>query len=277
VETCTSVSDSLSNADTFSTLASESDSDTEYQMRVNMKSALHVKLIFLDMDGPMAPWCRGRAHKWSSSEQLSEEPYLAHVSALRRIIDGVGGPDVVKIVISSNWRTDNRKCPWLVEQMKEHGIDVIGHTDVVQVHPARRSGSCLARDLEINRVLTTRILGQDGPIVDERGVNTFKRTYLPAEWEVKAWIAIDDLHLDAVSRDEYNSVRYMACQMKSDSDSEVHPGWLPFPTNVKESVHAWMSEFSTSHFVHVHSEAGLHMTTGAEALAIRLLNNDASV
>lgn len=221
-----------------------------------------VKLVFLDIDGPIAPYRGGRLHHWSKDDQISFRPYGQHVDALRTIIDRCGGPDIVKVVLSSNWRTDAGRMAWLTRELKGMGVEMVGHTDVVHLHPAISPEAC--RVLEIARVLKSGVLGCDGPQWDPvKEVYNFQPGFLPPHWDVKDWIAIDDLSLDTVPAESWAKVSYLASFLPLPSEAQGPAGWVDVPKDFATEMASFMEEFEGSHFVHVDATEGLAGTPGA--------------
>jgi len=231
------------------------------------------KLIFLDMDGPMAPWRNGREHKWSLDDTFEDRAYSRNVDALLRIINAAGGPEVVKVIISSNWRTDPDKYPWLLYHMGKRGVDVIGHTDVMRTHYRPANHTNFERILEIRRVLDKHIVGTKGPYVTKDGTNAFEAALLPEDWKITSWIAIDDLDLGTSRYDGMQNIHYLSRFMPVPSDADVGKGWMSPPVNFVDSTRSWLKTFASSHFVRVDATGGIASTSGAEARAIKLLSN----
>lgn len=207
-----------------------------------------------------------------------DEPYAAHARALRHIVDKCGGPDIVKVVLSSNWRTMDERVRWLKWQLLEYGIDMVGHTDMVKVHPNLNSytDKYLERDLEIFRALHFRSLGQGGPCLDSQTGNmTFSAWALPANWDIKAWIAIDDLPLHMVPASRLDGISLFSSVIKFSEDmafKEV-PGWIVPPDGFLQTMQDWLLEFEAQHFVEVSMNKGIAGTPGAVEKAIELLND----
>merc|ERR1712232_353676 len=132
----------------------------------------------------------------------------------------MGGPSIVKVVISSNWRTDPDRYPWLVAQLKAHGVDVVGHTDIIKMHPCPAKPSILARSLEIRRVLQHRIVGVKGPFLTHERTNAFEASPLPENWKIMSWVAIDDLDLAAPQLEGLHTVRLLSRFMPLPSDPD---------------------------------------------------------
>jgi len=229
-----------------------------------------VKILFLDMDGPMATYVRGGQHKFELSDRITDEPYVEHLNALVRIIHQCGGPDVVKVVLSSNWRTMTERVEWLQDQFSQCGIDMVGHTDVVHVHPTMNDN--VRRDIELYRAVQHGTLGRGGPYLDESvGGNQFAKWQVPAEWDVQGWIAIDDLPLDSVPAN-WDYVSLYAAFIPVPGDEVEASGWMKPPKAFPESMRSWFKEFRTQHFVQVSMYDGLAGTPGAVDKAINLLN-----
>lgn len=264
----------------FSTRAScqhELDSEveqSEFDSGDRSPSKKHVKLIFLDMDGPIAPYERGRTHhKWNTGDDFADAPYALHVSELRRIIDMCGGRDVVKVVLSSNWRTDDEKMVWLKAQFERYGIDMIGHTDMIHMHP--QTSPEMSRNVEIHRVLRYKTLGVDGPYFDQAaGTNKFRPWQLPPDWQITNWIAIDDLRLDRVHESQLNRAQYFVGYLPlEDAMPEARaPGWYQLSEGFASTIAEFHKEFAAKHFVYADPENGLANTMGAADDAITLLN-----
>jgi len=232
-----------------------------------------VKLIFLDMDGPIAPYVDYTFHLWEQGDSFGNEPYAWHVEALKCIVDLSGGPEVVKVVLSSNWRTHNERARWLEAQFDEYGIDMIGHTDVVHVQTMNTSVGYnnLTRAIEIHRVLEYNVLGRGGPYLDETDqVHKLTPWRFPVHWEVKAWIAIDDLSLDAVSHMRNNPVRLLQCFINDASETPTATRWFQLSRDVLWTMSAFFEHFE-DHFVWVDAHEGLGGTPGAIETAIKLL------
>lgn len=190
---------------------------------------------------------------------------------MRRIIDAAGGPGVVKVVVSSNWRTDEDKYPWLVKQFGDRGIEVVGHTDVMHVHPAVR-GDSLRRNLELERCLRLGSFGVGGPSREANGNLGFKPFAMPSNWRIVSWIAIDDLPLDQVKPSSWKQITYLCCFIPANDDHIVGNGWMSPPQDFEQSMRRWSKEFASSHFVKVVADAGIAGTPHAERRAIELLN-----
>jgi len=237
-----------------------------------------VKLIFLDMDGPIAPYPyeTRNAHAWDENDSLDEEPYARHVNALKRIVDESGGPEVVKIVLSSNWRKSKERTLWLEDQFQRRGIDMIGHTDMVHVNTevvSRTAISCvLARDIEIYRAVRHNALGHFGFNFDKtKNTVPFMPWRLPTNWKVKAWIAIDDLALDAVPPMTWDWVSRFASFVSVSCDTLGENGWVQPPPGFAVTMRAFTRSLA-KRFVKVDMQKGIAGTQGAVVRAIQLLN-----
>lgn len=243
----------------------EADDDTSSQKK-------KVKLIFLDMDGPVAPYKAGMWHKWRPGDDFGDVAYAANVSELRRIIDMCGGPDVVKVVLSSNWRTDEERMPWLRAQFERCGIDMIGHTDVIHTYP--HTGHEMLRNVEIYRMLQSRTVGQDGPYFDKVAeTNKFRAWELPADWEITNWITIDDLRLDRVPESHWHQSNFLVGYLPSEEEPEASgSGWYHIRKDFGTSISEWYRDFASDHFVYAEPERGIADTRGAAERAIDLLN-----
>lgn len=221
-----------------------------------------MKLIFLDMDGPVAPYISGQLHPWRKCDRISDAPYAKHVDALRYIVDRCGGPESVKVILSSNWRTDAERMSWLIAQFKERGVALVGHTDVIHLHPAINFEAC--RVLEMHRVLESGVLGSGGPQWDpNKEVNVFKRSVLPSDWDVQSWIAIDDLPLDLVAPGAWAKTKYLASFLPLAEEVVGTTGWVDLPTAFADAMATRITEFRDSHFVKIDPELGLAGTIGA--------------
>lgn len=231
-----------------------------------------VKLIFLDVDGPVAPYVGRALHPFSEEDRLDDAPYAEHVDALKRIVDACGGPGVVKVVLSSNWRTMDERVRWLKTQLRQRGIDMIGHTDVVHVLPVL--GGELERGMEIHRALHFRTIGDNGPYFDKQAQTLrFSAKPLPADWEVTDWIAIDDLRLDNVPSESWERISLYTGSITFPEEKLLEKrGWIERPNGFSKTMQAWFEDFASRHFVHVSMDGGLAGTPGAVEKAVRLLN-----
>jgi len=250
------------------------------EVRENIVDKQCVKLIFLDMDGPMVPWGGRKSHEWKKSDSFDAEPYARNVEALKRIVCACGGPEVIKIVLSSNWRTSDEKTLWLKDQFDRCGIDMIGHTDQVHVHASavHENGSVLlgkkyelVRDMEIYRVLHHNIMGQGGPRFNQtKKCEEFMPRSLPTHWEITAWIAIDDLALASVPLMAWDEISHFCCFIHAPGEMVGETGWL-IPPREHAGAMRIFSQSLREHFVRVHSHRGIAGTVGAVEMAIQLL------
>mmetsp|Transcript_45998 Transcript_45998/g.80833 ORF Transcript_45998/g.80833 Transcript_45998/m.80833 type:complete len:379 (-) Transcript_45998:46-1182(-) len=232
-----------------------------------------VKLIFLDMDGPVAPYKNGLAHNWCAEDDFSDAAYAPNLAELRRVIDACGGPEVVKVVLSSSWRTDEERMPWLKAQFARCGIDMIGHTDVIHTFP--QSCNEMLRNVEIYRVLQSRTVGMDGPYFDEEAdTNKFRPWQMPLDWEISNWIVIDDLRMDRVPASHWQRSQLLVGYLPLDEEKpeESGSGWYHVRDGFARSISEWYQDFASQHFIYADPEAGIARTRGAAELAIQLLN-----
>mmetsp|Transcript_46371 Transcript_46371/g.110427 ORF Transcript_46371/g.110427 Transcript_46371/m.110427 type:complete len:350 (+) Transcript_46371:67-1116(+) len=235
-----------------------------------------VKLIFLDIDGPMAP-CKGlKKHPFSPEETSNDKPYDVQFRALCRIVEECGGPDIVKVVISSNWRTMPERITWLEAQFREIGVELVGHTDVMHLHPARLDQEAASRRvMEIHRVLSTSVVGEGGPYSPTgksgEDKDSFRKRELPSDWDVVSWIAIDDLNFDNVPEDVWEEVKFYSAFITLPTDN-IGKRWIRPPAGFSEEMQNWNTSFRENHLVQVSPYCGLANTPGALQKAIDLLN-----
>merc|ERR1712232_1316089 len=165
-----------------------------------------IKLIFLDVDGPILPFMKdGSQQQWTANDNFASTPYAENIFALKRIIHNSGGPNVVKVVLSSSWRIHPDQTSWLEAQFQQHGIEMVGHTDQVTVNP--NASEELMRTMEIQRAVNSRIIGKGGPrFIEEEGRISFRRLSPPDDWVIAAWIAIDDLCLSNILTQEWDDI-----------------------------------------------------------------------
>lgn len=242
----------------------------------NHCTGAELKIIFLDMDGPLAPYANNRHHRFSYSEQLDQPPYAPHAEALLKIINACGGPGVVKVVLSSNWRTMHERVLWLEREFARLGIQMLGHTDVVEVWPALpdQCSSATRRNLELLRVLKTGVIGEGGAIRDSASQKLqFVPAALPADTPVTSWIAIDDMALDEVPRGTCSQISAIGAFMAAAGDVS-HPNgaeWLAVSDELRLDMERHHAELRRHHFVQVDCVRGLAGTHGAVDKAIHLL------
>jgi len=234
-----------------------------------------VKVIFVDVDGPLAPYSGRAKHFFSPKETFADKPYDVHFRALRRIVEECGGPDVVKIVLSSNWRTMPDRVAWLEVQFRQLGLDCVGHTDVMHLHPARFDQEATRRTLELQRVLSANVVGCGGPYSESGKPNEdlrFSKRELPRDWNIVSWIAIDDLCFDAVSEDVWDCVKLYSAFVTLPSDNLSKRSWIRPPEDFGKAMRSWCAEFHSNHLVEVSPYSGLANTPDAVQRAIKLLN-----
>merc|ERR1712196_467516 len=121
--------------------------------------------------------------------------------------------------------------------------------DIVSVYPLEARNRTLARNLEIRRVLSSRLVGVRSPDSGTAASRQFEAQELPAEWRIVGWIAIDDVDLTAVATDALDKIVYMSYFMSSPEDNIVGNGWMRPPVDFKEDVLEWMFLFVSHHFV----------------------------
>lgn len=239
-----------------------------------------IKLIFLDMDGPLLPFKGLRHPSFRANVAITEMPYSPHFKALLRIIEEAGGPETVKVVLSSSWRTIEEKEQWLEEQMSRNGVDMVGHTDVVDLLPPGGRQE-MQRAVEISRALECRLLGTGGPqLLPKSGFlclssgpkgKAFVRRDLPEHWKVSSWIVIDDMPMEDIVPEAWQDITAISPKILAAGEGRK-PGMRRVSSSFARSMRTWHADFCGRHFVKVDQRRGLADTPGAVEKAIRHLN-----
>jgi len=260
------------------------------------------RLIFLDVDGPLAPWVNGKTHEWQATDKITDAAYASRAENLRRIVERAESvtPDVqVLVVIMSTWRGNPDQYDWLCAELGRLSIRVVGFTDLMDFWPdIPRESMCLVqRFLEIYQCLLTRRVAVaiiEGPQGDAS--LEFRDFAAFGVSEIVGYIAIDDLPLDQAHQQHFPPLESEGGGPKRPFDEPEYllgswdwTHWEKYAAGHKSEIAGqhctwsgrnWMAmldryphfaaahkDFRESHFVHVSSGAGIDEKPVHEAVA----------